>query len=314
MNTNATLLRLGALAILLAALYFAFFKPEAAAPVKQRADPNYFAFVRSMEGTRPDGELRQDGADQLVVDAELGRLFDYYLAGLGEKDLNAIKAEIERELERRLKPGAAATAKRLLDNYLKYKGALAVLERGLPATNDLAKGARQRLAAMQQLRHSYFSAQEIDGLFGASDAYDSDAIARLEINSDATLTAEQRKARLAALDARMPAALRAERDAPSQVLRLEDSVRQLRAQGGGDNEVYRLRAAAFSPEAAARLAEVDREEADWQRRIGAYQAQRKDLLGGSGTGAPNAQTEAQLQQLRDANFSAEEQRRLGAYE
>ncbi|WGG52728.1 lipase secretion chaperone [Rugamonas sp. DEMB1] len=186
-----------------------------------------------------------------------------------------------------------------------------MLERGLPATNDLAKGARQRLAAMQQLRHSYFSVQEIDGLFGAGDAYDNDAIARLEINSDATLTAEQRKARLAALDARMPAALRAERDAPSQVLRLEDSVRQLRAQGGGDNEVYRLRAAAFSPEAAARLAEVDREEADWQRRIGAYQAQRKDLLGG---GAPNERTEAQLQQLRDANFSAEEQRRLGAYE
>ncbi|MBJ7311005.1 lipase secretion chaperone [Rugamonas sp. CCM 8940] len=313
MNTNATLLRLGALAILLAALYFAFFKPEAAAPVKQRADPNYFAFVRSMEGTRPDGELHQNGADQLVVDAELGHLFDYYLAGLGEKDLNAIKTEIERELERRLKPGAAATAKRLLDNYLKYKGALAVLERGLPASRDMAQGARQRLSAMQQLRHSYFSEQEIAGLFGASDAYDNDAIARLEINSDTTLTAEQRTAGLAALDARMPAAQRAERDAPSQVLRLEESVRELRAQGGGDNEAYRLRSAVFSPEAAARLAELDREEADWQRRIDAYRTQRKELLGSSAGTQAEAQ-QRQLQQLRDANFNVEEQRRLGAYE
>jgi lipase chaperone LimK len=313
MNTNATLLRLGALAILLAALYFAFFKPEAPTPVKPRAEPNYFAFVRSMEGTRPDGELHQNGADQLVVDAELGHLFDYYLAGLGEKDLNAIKTEIERELERRLKPAPAATAKRLLDNYLKYKGALAVLERGLPASRDMAQGARQRLAAMQQLRHSYFSEQEIGGLFGASDAYDNDAIARLEISSDTTLTAEQRKAKLAALDARMPAAQRAERDAPSQVLRLEESVRELRARGGGDNEAYRLRAAVFSPEAAARLAELDREEADWQRRIDAYQTQRKELLGAS-AGTQAELQQRQLQQLRDANFNAEEQRRLGAYE
>ena len=105
-------------------------------------------------------------------------------------------------------------------------------------------------------------------------------------------------------------AQRAARDAPLQVTQLDASVKALRAQGGGDNEVYRLRASTFTPAAAARLAELDREESQWQQRIIAYQAakaQKNSLPGG-------AQDAAALQQLRDASFTPEEQRRLGAYE
>ena len=120
-----------------------------------------------------------------------------------------------------------------------------------------------------------------------------------------TLDAAQKAARLAALDKKLPAALREEREAPARIVNTEAAVQQLRKQGAGDDEVYRLRAAAFSPEAAGRLADLDREEADWQRRIALYLAQR------SNSGAMDA---AALQQLRDKHFSAAEQRRLGAYE
>jgi lipase chaperone LimK len=309
MNTSAKLLRFAALAAVVGSgLYLMLARQEAPAAPAQRAEPNYFAFVRSMEGTRPDGDVRQGAGDKLEVNAELAYLFDYYLAGLGEKPLEAIRAEIVRELDRRLNATQATEARRLLDAYLDYKRALAEVERGLPPSADPAQGARQRLAAMQQLRRTYFSEAEIIGLFSASDAYDLDAVARLEIDSDKTLTDEQRKQRLAGLDARMPQKLRDERDAPTKVLRLEDAVVKARAQGAGDNEIYRMRAAALTPAAAARLADVDREEADWHRRIGAYQTQRRQLL-------QSAQPdEATIQQLRDASFSVDEQKRLGAYE
>lgn len=304
MKTNAKRCGLGALA--LAGLYW-LLPSQDVAPPPARAEPNYFAFVRSMEGTRPDGALRQDGADRLVVDAELGHLFDYYLAALGEKNLASIKVEIERELERRLPAAPALEAKRLLERYLQYKGALVGVEKNLAPTADLALGARQRLSAMRQLRGQYFSAAETEGLFGAADAYDDAALARIEITTDPALSPTQRKDKLAALDARLTPEQRAARDAPTEVLRLEEAAQQLRAQGAGDNEIYRLRANALSPQAAARLADVDREEADWTRRIGAYQAQRSQLLqAGAGDSA--------LQQLRDAGFTADEQRRLGAYE
>lgn len=304
MTAQTKLMAGTALALGAGLLWYALGRAVPAPPPAAGPAPDAFAFVRSMEGTQPDGKVRQDPAGELVVDAELGHLFDYYLAGLGEKDLNAIKREIERTLDQRLAaPAAAARAKRLLASYLDYKRALADVEKTLPATPSLAAAARARRDAMHKLRTAYFSASEIAGLFGFSDAYDSDALARLEIEQDAKLDAAQKAVKLAALDKQMPAALREEREAPARIVNTEAKVADLRAQGATDDDIYKMRTAAFSPEAANRLADLDREEAQWKRRIGDYLAQRG-----------SARDEASLQQLRDKHFSTAEQLRLPAYE
>jgi hypothetical protein len=100
-------------------------------------------------------------------------------------------------------------------------------------------------------------------------------------------------------------------EAPVQIFDVEKSARKMRSQGAGEDEIYRMRAAALSPEKAARLAAMEREETAWNARISTYLAQRGKLLGGSGNVAGMAQP---LQQLRDAGFTAEEQERLRAYE
>ncbi|SHH66788.1 lipase secretion chaperone [Massilia sp. CF038] len=306
MTALTTMTKVGAGAVVAALLYAAFAPSAPPVPVAPAAAPasDPFAFVRSMEGTRPDGDVRTNPDGELVIDAELGHLFDYYLAGMGEKDLRAIRAEIERELDKRLKPGPAAQAKRLLASYLDYKAALVNLEAGLKP-GDMAAAARARLQAMQKLRLQFFTEKEIAGLFGFSDAYDNDALARMEISTDAKLSVAQRAEKLAALDAKLSPAMREEREAPTRVIRTEEAVQKLRAQGASDDEVYRLRAAAFTPEGASRLAELDREEAAWKSRIQVYLAERRQL-------APDAL--AAVQQLRDKYFSADEQRRLPAYE
>ena len=308
MRTNAKWIIGASLAAL--ALYLVLRPGEPPAPPLDKPEPDLFAFVRSMQGTRPDGNVTVAAGDKLVVDAELGHLFDYYLAGLGEKPLTAIRSQIEAELDKRLAPVPAREAKRLLGAYLAYKQALAGAEQALPAQADAALAARARLQAMRALRGNYFTPEESAGLFGASDAYDDDAVARMAILGDATLDEAQRQAQLAALDQKLSPAQRAARDAPRQVAQLDESVKALRAQGGGENEVYRLRASTFTPAAAARLAELDREESQWQQRVIAYQAQKAQQAGLPG----GAQDAAALQQLRDASFTPEEQRRLGAYE
>lgn len=298
----------GALAAV--ALYLALRPGAPPAPLPEKPEPDLFAFVRSMEGTRPDGNVTVAAGDKLVVDAELGHLFDYYLAGLGEKPLAAIRSQIEAQLDQRLAPVPAREAKRLLGAYLAYRQALAGAEQALPAQADAATAARARLQAMRALRVNYFTAEESAGLFGASDAQDDDAVARMAILGDTALDEAQRQQKLAALDQQLSPAQRAARDAPLQVAALDESVKALRAQGGGENEVYRLRASTFTPAAAARLAELDREESQWQQRIIAYRAARAQQAGLPG----GAQDAAALQQLRDASFTPEEQRRLGAYE
>lgn len=305
MAARSTMMKLGAGALAAGLLYAAFPGQDTGAAVAQEPQADPFAFVRSMEGTRPDGDVKLAPDGQLIVDAELGHLFDYYLAGLGEKDLGAIRSEIERELDRRFKPGPAAQAKRLLASYLDYKRALAGLEQSLKPGADMAATARARLQAVQKLRLNFFTAAESAGLFGFSDAYDLDALARIEISGDPQLSAEQRAGKLAALDKNLSPAMREEREAPTRVIRTEEAVQKMREQGASDDEVYRVRAAAFSTEGASRLADLDREEAAWKSRIKAYLAER---------GAVPAGAELAMQQLRDKHFNADEQRRLGAYE
>jgi lipase chaperone LimK len=297
----------------IAAAFFAWLllKPAETPPQAQAArDDNPFAFVKSMEGTTPDGKLSVTD-NSVVADAELRHLFDYYLGAIGEKTLAQIRAEIDLQMTHQLPAAVLPSARQLLERYIAYKTALLDLEKAPPPQSD-TNPLRARLIAMRQVRERFFSPKEMNGMWGADDAYDDDAVARWEIMQDPHLNAEEKRARLAKLDATMPPALRAEREAPLKVAMEEDKARQMRASGAGEDEIYRMRAATFSPEAAARMATVDQENTQWKNRIGDYLAQRNKVLGDATL--TDADRQAAMQQLRDARFSANEQKRLGAYE
>ena len=284
------------------------------------SDKDSFAFVRSMDGTQVDDQLQQASTDVLIVDAGLRRMFDYYLAATGEKTLPEIRAEIEKELSKKLGPKAAAQAKDLLSRYLDYKLALAEIEKNPQLvnptnagydSNKMTSAIKARLAGMQTLRQRYFDQNENTAFFGFDDAYDTDAITRLEIAQDKNLNNVQKQQKLQALDAAMPAALRAEKEAPYQIIRMEENVAKMRAQGASDDDIYRMRAAATTPEAAARLADLDREDTDWKNRIATYQAERNKIIS---NGKNDAEQMTALQQIRNQLFDVNEQKRLGAYE
>lgn len=275
--------------------------------------------VRSLQDTVPDGDLQsmQTASGATVSGAlaygELRRLFDYYLSTVGEQSIEAITAQIQSELQRRLPPLQAQKAQRLLGLYIAFKRELVDLEAKPDLSGNAVAAVRKRLLAMQDLRGRYFTADEVEGMFGFEDAYDMDAIARLEIDQDPSLNAQQKKQRLAALDAAMAPNLRKDREASYVVANLEQQVQALRAKGASDDEIYRLRAQAFDPQAAARLADVDREEAAWKGRIAQYQEQRTRLLQTQANASPS-EKQASLAQLQESLFSAAERPRLVAYE
>jgi lipase chaperone LimK len=275
------------------------------APVPQAVTvaPSVKPFAPSLQGTRPDGAVHVAPDDVVVADAQLIELFDYYLSTVGEKSPDAVRAEIERELDRTLRPPAAAAAKRVLARYIAYRQALAALQADRRLTGPDAAALKRRLNAMRSLRAQYFNPREIAAIFGREDAANADALARMEIRDDRTLSAQQKQARLAALDAGLPADVRAAREAPLKIVHVQEEAERLRAAGAGEEDVFRLRAEAFGADAAQRLADVDREEAAWKRRIDAYLAERRGL-----------RDEAEIAALRNRMFSADEQRRLGAYE
>lgn len=98
---------------------------------------------------------------------------------------------------------------------------------------------------------------------------------------------------------------------PTQVAETEQAVRDMRARGASDDEVYRARAAALSPEGAAQLARMELEESAWRARVNAYLAEKNAFIGNN---PQTGQTQYAMQQLRNARFTPEEQTQLDAYE
>jgi lipase chaperone LimK len=280
----------------------------------------------SLAGTAPDGlmalqasalnplpgQCREAGCSTLAY-GELKRLFDYYLSTVGEQTIPEITRQIQQVLAENLRPAQLPQAQRLLDRYIAFKAALLRLEQDYAKKPEAERSLRARFLAMQSLRDNYFSAEETQAMFGLEDANDMDALARLEIANDATLSPSDKRSRLATLDQQMPRMLREDREAPRAVIRLEAQIAALHAQGAGDDEVFRARAKALDTAAAGRLAELDQEERQWRQRIDSYLSDRARTLQRL-TDAPDSEKQAALTDLQQARFSELERKRLAAYE
>lgn len=103
----------------------------------------------------------------------------------------------------------------------------------------------------------------------------------------------------------------AARVSPAVLFSTEKEVRKLRVQGGSEDEIYRKRAAALSPETAELLAQHDRMETAWKARVASYLAERNNLRAEN---MNESDTRDAVQRLRDASFTAEEQKWLAAVE
>lgn len=277
------------------------------------------AFAPSMQGTVPDGDARALSGQMpgqssgALAYGELRRMFDYYLSAVGEQSIDSITQEIHRAIDQNVPQNQVLGAKRLLGRYLEFKRALVDLEKNPKLEGTGVQAMRQRFNAMQDLRARIFSVEEELGLFGFEDANDMDALARLEIHQNTALSASQKRDQLAVLDAALPAALRADREAPRVVIQVEQTAQTMRANGASDDDIYRMRAKALDPQAAVRLAEVDREEKAWKDRIAVYLGERNKVLK-TQADAPESERQTALTQLQQSQFTEEERRRLAAYE
>jgi lipase chaperone LimK len=260
----------------------------------------------SLEGTEPDGGLARDADGRFVPTRDALDLFDYYLAASGEEPDGAIRARIEAAIAARLADPAPALA--LLDRYLAYREAARAL---FFDENAAELPLERRLQRIRELRREHFGAELAEALFGEEEARWRVDVERLRVSRDPALGEEERAARLAALEAELPEAVREARDAATAAIALRRDEARLRAAGGSDAEVRALREARFGPEAAERLAALDRTRAEWDARVAEYRAERDRVAARESDPAARA---AALAALRDARFEGPERLRVEALE
>ena len=267
-----------------------------------------------LQDTAVEDNLRLDDAGNLMVDVAVRNLFDYFLALNGREPLSMIEQRIQAYLQHRLPPAAAARAEALLRQYLAYKLALHDMQEAeiiAGGTADIAS-VRTQMALDKSAREQHFSAQEAEAFFQDEDAFNADALARLEIITDPDLDAETRAERLAELDAALPAEQQQARAEAAQLQQLLALAAQ--TQDGVENaeDLQQLRTALAGTEAAERLQALDQERQAWARRVLQWQQERTRILEHSGLAPEDAQTA--LQHLRNERFDPAEQLRLAAVE
>lgn len=260
----------------------------------------------SLAGTVPDGALTVDAAGQFVASPEVRRFFDYFLAASGELPAAELRARIVGAIEARLHPDAAQAAIALLDRYLEFRRqARALAVRGV-VPSDL----QQRFAVLHKLRRDVLGPTAAEAFFGREEQQVAIDLRRREVLQAKGLTAEDRAARLWAIENERPAHENAARAAAERPLRLGDDEAALRAAGGSEDEIHSLRQQEVGAAAAERLAELDREQAEWQARLDAFDAARAAIEGNARL-SDEARTQ-RLEALIDSQFDGPERLRVRA--
>ena len=274
---------------------------------------------RSLKGTQVDGEIIIDENKQLVVTEGLRRLFDYFLSAIGEEDEAVIFARVESYIRHHTPEPAASQAVAIFSKYVAYLKALPEIEKRygnlqLQATKngelDLNAIAQQK-QDVANLRQQYFDKTTIEAFFGASDSYDDYSMEMVRINQNEQMSEAQKQAARQDYVSRLPdGAIKTNIMQQANLNELMARAEQMKAAGASPEALYNMRRELVGAPAAARLAQVDQQDADFDQRFKQYQTQKQQLLSQN---ADKAQAQTQIHQIEQQLFNDMERKRLAGY-
>lgn len=262
----------------------------------------------SLQGTHvPGGWQQMDSEGNLVATAELRTLFEYFLSALGEESLEQLVARIQQNLASLPHP-ARDQARQTLASYLEYKLAVSRLEDSYGGSDYTLTFDEMelRMDEVQQLRRSYLDSATAEAFFRADEAIDEFQLQRMAISQDDELTPDEKTRRIEKAEQGLPEPMRQAR----QQSRRFEAYQQAQGELADDPAaLHQYREAMFGIEAAEKLARVDDEQQDWQRRWSAYRIEA-DRVEKAGLAAP--ELEAEIGRLRERYFEGPEQGRAEA--
>ncbi|KWO42369.1 lipase chaperone [Burkholderia sp. MSMB1459WGS] len=244
--------------------------------------------------------LPLDAGGHLAKSRAVRDFFDYCLSAQSDLSASALDAFVVREIAAQL-DGTVAQAEALdvWHRYRAYLDALATLrDAGAADKSDL--GALQ-LALDQRASIAYRTLGDwSQPFFGAEQWRQRYDLARLKIVRDRSLTDVQKAERLAALEQQMPADERAAQQRVDRQRAAIDQIAQLQKSGATPDAMRAQLTQTLGPEAAARVAQMQQDDASWQSRYADYAAQRAQI---ESAGLSPQDRDAQIAALRQRVFT-----------
>lgn len=273
----------------------------------------YGRLPNSLTGLHVHWNIAANANGKLVVSRDLAALFEFFLSTHTEEGLATSLGRIEEYLRGTLPDTAATEALDILRAYLAYKQGLTRFEppkdriftgnqsEDLIATvGDVKAAMNQRAAARRQI----LGAEVADAFFKDDEAYDAYTIKRLEADTNTSLNAAEREARIAQAEQLLPEDKRTRVQQERKEAALNQRIESLRAQGGNEEAIRNLRTELYGAQEASRLAAVDQEQAAWMQRLQNYRDAKDSVLRQTALTA-DAKALA-IDGLERSRFSAEE--------
>ncbi|MDM0111593.1 lipase secretion chaperone [Variovorax sp. J22R133] len=248
--------------------------------------------VAASQPLRP-ASIVTTGPDHMLNPALL-RIFDSVLSEAQATSKAAFMAMAPALLEKHLPAELRVRALGLLERYIDMQEAMRSVAQ--PDPNDAAS-MRRALEARAEVRRRYFSPEEVEGMFGDEIRQDNYMAEKLEIIHNASLTPAQRQAALESTEtAWLTEEQRKERRETMAHVDVQRQTDELEARGASAQERFAARSALYGSQAATNLANLDRENQEWNQRLDQY------------ANAPAAEQE----QLRQSLFDENERMRIDA--
>lgn len=267
--------------------------------------PQDLSQLKTFRGAQVDGALRTDHKGKLIIDMQLRHWIDFHLSAQGELELNDIIDYMQNQMRNLPEPGQSQ-ALAVLEDYLGYLDALGKYDQeeskrlDEPSMNDMAA----RLAWQQRLRRQWLEPEVVAAFFEAEEKIDEYMLAKIQLRNDGASAEE-----LAALEQKLPEAVQQMRKESQQILTHRSSEQQLRSDGASDADIHAWRTQEYGAEAAHRLADLDKRNAQWQQRLQDYQRYQQSQVVQK---LAQEDQEKLLQTYRNKHFSENEQKRLSA--
>lgn len=268
----------------------------------------------SLAGSTPP-RLPLDARGHLLKARGVRDFFDYFLTAQNELPPSALDALVRAQIAAQW-DGTVAQSEALdiWQRYRSYRQALVRLGAlsAPAASNDAAGTSGVQLDAMQaalderaSLASSTLGADWNEAFFGPDWRRARTMIERLRIARDRSLTAEQKAARLQALEAAMPAQERGASEREQRAHATVDAIAQFERQGMTTDELRAKATQTLGVQAAERVVQLRRDEDAWRAQYADYAAQRASI---DAMNLAPGEREAQLARLRERMFANSAQR------
>lgn len=265
--------------------------------------------IASLQGTHHGVRLLSRDGD-LIISAGLRDLFDYYLSAIGEASHPQLVARIESDLQNQLSGSALQQALAILTNYIAYKTELVEFDQQYPANKsagdaekvDYLAKRQQALVALQNANMGFQVAQ----IFFAYDRTMDDHNLEKSRILLSDMSSESKEQALINLNAQLPfdAFQHQQRNQKQQQLMVLESTTGLSTM-----DKFEQRSEIVGEAAAIRLAELDKERAQWQSRLNNFQSEVDNLKAAK---MAKADYETAYQKLLEQHFARHEQLRAKA--